>query len=286
MYGLDNPSRYTDPSGHYSVSELYGLDFLGSWAAVDRKAAEAAAEIIGYRLTKALLPNYYGHEHNSIHEEARIFRAVYGIKNNQPMILDFQGLSCSECRPKACQDAKIWEDRIYIDENGKVHYENIPGTDETCACKPKGGVTISEREIRVASLWPNYTSEGSYWQNIRKINNMIHEFGHAFNLRAGRKPQSAVASYSEEIYVDGKAYLFKMNERPDGFYTDEHGSMTWVQSIQDATTGEASPGSEVFADMFLGWVYGKWASDPYGDARSRFMNGRMSGWVRTAISKP
>lgn len=53
--------------------------------------------------------------------------------------------------------------------------------------------------------------------------------------------------------------------------------MIYEQSIQ------VSP-SEIFADMFLGWVCNKWSLDQYGTERGNFMNERMRGWIASAIS--
>jgi RHS repeat-associated protein len=252
-YTGENPVNRIDPSGLSWISDLFGLNFIGGWVNVDRNASETAAVLIGYRLlqTRHLsswenYPNTEEGNRSRIYDAAQVFRNVYGINNDQLLKLDFQGLECSLCRSQACQDAECWEDITYIDKDGKIKYKNIPGTDIPAACKPKGAVTYTEHEIQIASLWPNYNTHGDYWKYIRKINNMIHEFGHAFNQRANGAPRIAVSSYSETVMVKGKPVDFVMNKRPLGFYTDTHGSMTWVQSGDDATTGEASPGSEVF----------------------------------------
>ncbi|MFH2103693.1 MAG: hypothetical protein ABIJ39_10110 [Chloroflexota bacterium] len=116
---------------------------------------------------------------------------------------------------------------------------------------------------------------------MRKVNNVIHELGHAFNQRLGGVPASAVNNYSAIIERE----TWSMNSRdPEryGFYEDRpigvSGTMTWVQSI-------VVNGSEVFADMFIGWVYNRWENSEYGTERRRFMDTNMEGWIRQAIMR-
>jgi hypothetical protein len=103
---------------------------------------------------------------------------------------------------------------------------------------------------------------------LRRINNVIHELGHAFNKRLDRVPESAVAA------------KMGLMQRPAGFY-GYPGNMTWVQSPKIT-------GSEIFADQFIGWVYGKWANDDIGNARAELMTNMVeeAQWVSTAASMP
>ena len=183
------------------------------------------------------------------------------------------------CKPAYCRKDGNANNKDYSVDDLTILIPLFDGNKLVCDCKPKGGYTHGEHSIEFASLWPNFTQYGTYWQSVRKTNNIIHELGHAFNQRAGQAPQNSVANYSESLMVDGTTELFKMTSRPKGFYSIGPGTMTWVQSSE-------VNGSEVFADMFIGWVYNKWASDPYRNARARFMNNGMPGWVASAIGKP
>jgi hypothetical protein len=73
------------------------------------------------------------------------------------------------------------------------------------------------------------------------------------------------------------------NSKIEGFYLDANasGTMTWIQN-------SAVTSSEVFADMFLGWVYNKWDNDPhgFGNARRKFMTDNMANWITQAMSSP
>ena len=88
---------------------------------------------------------------------------------------------------------------------------------------------------------------------------MAHEIGHAFHNAYGR------------WYPDGNVY------NPSGF--DQH----------YANRSSNAP-EEIFADMFVGWVYGKWATDPLtaklsdaGKAKSDYMQTYMPSLIHQAM---
>ncbi len=145
-----------------------------------------------------------------------------------------------------------------------------------------GAFTHYEYSIEFASLWDNYNIKEADVKQLRKVNNVIHELGHAFNVRLGRIPENSVHAYS--IRIGGELWQLDQKdskEEGQGFYFGDilkYGTMTWIQSIQ------TSP-SEVFADMFIGWVYNKWEDSPQGEARKKFMNEYMRSWIRKAINQ-
>jgi hypothetical protein len=235
---------------------------------MDLEAARKAAMLVGEKFMSS------GVGSNAV----QAFRQVYGIRDNQTMLFTWNP-GCTMCKPAYCRPDGNANGREYSVDDPNVLIPLLDGTRAQCDCLPKGGYTHGERSIEFASLWPNFTKYGSSWQNTRKINNIIHELGHAFNQRARQAPENLTAGYTEYLTVNGKSELFVMNSRPKGFYAAGPGTMTWIQSPQ-------VNGSEVFADMFIGWVYNKWAPDPYGDARSRFMNTGMPSWIATTVGKP
>jgi len=261
MYTEGNPVNRIDPSGLSWISDLYGLDFLGKWAEADRNLAEWAVILVGFRMTETLHRNY-GDSYGSMYEEARIFRAAYGIKNNDLMTFKWNP-QCYGCRPVECQRANLWNNK----DPEKCECEKT----NTCNCKPIFGVTNGVRDIEFASMSKHNNID---IRNLRKTNNVIHELGHAFNVRLGRIPENAVASYS--VVIDNKSW--SLVSRPDGFYRDNTGDFTWVQSPYPTST-------EIFADMFLGWIYNKWANDPYGKERAKFMDDHMKVWIENAMRK-
>jgi RHS repeat-associated protein len=285
LYVNGNPINRVDPSGN--TPEQLGIEFTattGSWSDENKRAVISAVIMVGNRFWSALgmqPPVYW--DTDSYTPPTEIFKSVYGIDNTNLMNFEWHSQidpdseneelrGCYNCRPKVCIDDELWEGNHPTDG---------------CSCTPMGGYTHGSRHIEFASLWDEYYGAGGVpIQNLRKINNVIHELGHAFNDRLGGYPAFAVSKYT--VSINGEDW--EMNSRintPDkfglvryGFYEDAErsGTRTWVQS------GQVDPGgSEVFADMFLGWVYNKWAMNVYGNERARFMNEHMKGWIMHAM---
>jgi hypothetical protein len=109
----------------------------------------------------------------------------------------------------------------------------------------------------------------SVWETpLRQINNVIHELGHAINIRMGRTPENALNQEGDLLVRDS------------GFYGPAR-NMTWQQS-------RGTGASEIFADQFIGWVYGLWGSDYRGPLRAEFMNqmNGSNGWLAQAAGLP
>ena len=102
------------------------------------------------------------------------------------------------------------------------------------------------------------------------MHEVVHELGHSFNIIMGRTPES-ILNQTFMLIPD-------FPRRPEnashihinyGFYGPAD-QRPW----QMHPTGSAS---EEFADMFIGWVYGKWEGSPNnltpdGLARMNWMN--------------
>jgi RHS repeat-associated protein len=251
-YGLNNPSRYTDPSGHTAdcapydtacknakplspeyILKKYNVTLGGDWAEEYKWAVVHGVIRTAYRFAKELGNGISGSE---------AFKSVYGLNDGDTFYFEWDE-NCWGCRedPTGC-DA---------------------GTTTGDACVSAFGFTNTENWIEFASMSGVETP-------LRNINNVIHELGHALNLRLGRTPENVLAvDYAELL----------RNEV--GFYGNPS-NRTW-----EASSG--TNGSETFADQFLGWVYGLWdGNDVFGPQRAGFMNqmNGASGWVAQAAGLP
>jgi hypothetical protein len=261
-----------DPTGKSADEDLfdlmYGIQISGNWTSENKSVVRTAVKDVANRFLNTL--GAAGLPINN--PQAGIFKAVYGIRKNDIMKFTWD-TKCKGCRPDLCVAKNnvggkkglgkdYWEDDVVIPlKDGKV---------AECDCKPTGGVTYSSRWIEFATIWSD-----SYSNVIeRRVNNVVHELGHAFNSRTGGI--SAILVNNTHVPIDGEEW--RLVEKPLGFYDTQDGEMTWMQS-------QVETGSETFADMFLGWVYTKWAADDYGDARARFMNEHMLQWIRQAMRK-
>jgi RHS repeat-associated protein len=250
QYVYSNPLNYIDPSGHATcdadgycgnydagywnrvsqiLSKAYNIVFSGEWSLDHKIDVLTAVTIVGERINNELT--------NLTSSEA--FKAVYGLEDGDNFWFEWD-VNCWGCRekPQAC-DA---------------------GTVTGSACEHRFGYTNNENWIEFASM--------SSISALRRINNVIHELGHAFNKRIGSDPESALNVRSDLLV------------RPEGFY-GIRGQFTYVQSSR------VTP-SEIFADQFIAWVYGLWGGDGLGPVRAEFMtqmNG-TNGWISQAAGLP
>ena len=265
LYGYANPIRFVDPTGHSSEEDpfdlLYGLEFKGNWNSENEKVVRKAVWLVADRILNVLGSSFSSGLPPTA-SRAIAFISVYGIRNNDKMQFEWDP-KCYNCRPKPCIDAGLWN-------NQDPEMCDCEKTG-TCYCLPVGGYTNSSRWIEFASLW----SSGYANYEERRINNVIHELGHAFSARLGQAPATLV--HHSHPPIDGDPW--RLEQKPKGFYKAEDGNQTWMQSTVES-------GSEAFADMFLGWVFNKWAPNKYGVARADFMNEHMGSWISQAIRLP
>jgi hypothetical protein len=143
-------------------------------------------------------------------------------------------------------------------------------------CNECYGETISAREVWVYTQWNNADGivSGVIVTDKRFI---VHELGHAFEnaleeILGFKPPRKSLAAVQQNT---------KWNFPNRGGPTKEDYGFAgpypgWQQS-QDYSAGEE------LADMFLGWVYGRWGPDYRGFARGRFMTNNMPEWVVIAV---
>jgi hypothetical protein len=155
----------------------------------------------------------------------------------------------------------------YQDPNGNTYHS--------------GAITRSAHRIEFASL-PRSYSDGVKTPQMafrEGVNNVVHELGHAFASKWYRN-DGAYDPAGPYVNIPGSL----INNA--GFYQypgPEGASYTWRQHPCD---GGYDCHNEVFADMFLGWTYGKWATDigGVGSQRRNFMNQNMGLWTVDLVS--
>lgn len=267
MQGLDRyayvnnaPVRYTDPSGHRCVPEeecennagnpnaafdlKYGITFSGDWTDDYKDIVRDAVRAVA----NAFLQEY-----------RRYCRSTFG----------------------ECDVLAAWE--LFRDVYNTTASDRIVFQWGNCSeCNGAGGYTYGSHHIAFASLPKSFypsgikTPEMAYRQGV---NNVVHELGHAFALLWANGggydnsgPYGTGQIPGDMVDNDG----FYLYPQPDG------ASLTWRQ--HPCTTGEDNCSHEVFADMFLGWTYGKWAPNAGGADRAAFMNQHMSAWIVNLVS--
>jgi hypothetical protein len=105
---------------------------------------------------------------------------------------------------------------------------------------------------------------------------VVHELGHAFNENAGQAPYDATdAGVRAGSIPDRITNVDDETGNNYGFATG-CGHTTSFQQSCDGYHGEE------FADMFLGWTYGRWNNSAGGTQRANFMDVNMDQWINTA----
>jgi hypothetical protein len=136
---------------------------------------------------------------------------------------------------------------------------------------------------------------GFYRSEYQAVRNVVHELGHIFDrmVCASRRANGVCdnvfhnsartdlsAVWGNEYCgrdLSGGMYLClgrRSHSGPEpGMYWGFAGD--WEEWQFGATHGDG----EVWADMFLAWVYDRWGNDRFGDRRSEYMNSQMSTYL-------
>jgi RHS repeat-associated protein len=104
---------------------------------------------------------------------------------------------------------------------------------------------------------------------------VLHELGHAFNNATNKQAQNVPGDLLRDYDTNGVID----HGTEENFYYGYAGDWeVWQYGFQSSL-----PGSEEFADMFLGWVTGSWNSGGLGPQRSNFMNSVMSTYLSSFV---
>jgi hypothetical protein len=119
----------------------------------------------------------------------------------------------------------------------------------------------------LGEVWVNenaFASPGYTGFVVRQ--NTVHELGHGIDqLGGGIAGNNLATAWATNASLT----------RPNGGFAGPF--LGWQQSSERT-------GSEVFADMFLGWTYGQWGSNNAGRAKAQYMEANMPGVIALAVS--
>jgi RHS repeat-associated protein len=107
--------------------------------------------------------------------------------------------------------------------------------------------------------------------NITTTHLLVHELGHEFFYN---HPTTVPADLMRPIFKDdNEDYI--MHVDPTTNLTYGYYAQSWQFGFQSSNAN-----GEELADMFVGWVYGKWENSQLGRTRIQFMNGTMNNILR------
>jgi RHS repeat-associated protein len=253
-YANNAPTRYIDPSGHRNCQEdgyncpgdrgplLNATQTLNQYGIIlvgNYWTSQYTSYVLaGVRVTA----NTLGRERNM--DPIVAFKAVYGITPESPF--RFVMGSCDAREGKGgCAD-----------KNGQK----------------AGAYTWSSREVEFyygqpfAQSGGNRSGSETYGLGVHEV---VHELGHAFASRFdGGSPSNPYTMIGAKMFDDGQTP-----------YTSDRGFRSSPDPV--SASGYWRPNSsteagETFANMFLGWVYGAWSNDSFGDQRGSYMTTNMA----------
>ncbi|MFZ6021635.1 MAG: hypothetical protein ACOYXO_18720 [Chloroflexota bacterium] len=137
------------------------------------------------------------------------------------------------------------------------------------SCDGNGGGCAAETMSKNLIVLYSNVSERYFLNHSRVI---VHELGHAFNNAVGKTVQNVSVDLLRPMNENNRIVHMR-----DGTFFGYAGKF---DEWQFGVSGHR--GSEEFADMFVGWVYGNWEASRLGVQKSQFMfnhmNDFLGGW--------
>jgi hypothetical protein len=259
---LNNPVRYTDPTGHYVCDEDTGDCSTRRWnrfgASADLTAGQLRA-IYGIQLTSAVGHSWTAADIRNISEAVQQTAAA----------LDYA--TWANGRPTNGNVARFFK---------SVLYTNL--TFHRSAVESAGAAATNNGVIDV------YVNSKTHTDWAFSARNAAHEIGHAFSQSAGRQPYTDLDAAQ---IMDNAGNAIAGGGGPGPYLRSDAGYATagfpWQQHRQVmGDIADPPTANEDFADMFLGWTYGNFANDRpgAGAARNTWMSANMPRWIPLAVN--
>ena len=243
-YVMDNPPKYTDPTGHI---ECLDTQCLLRVHPVSGEVIEYGTPIEEYEWTIEFTAKE-GLSWGAAYKQT-FYDAAYAA--GQRLAPEYE----TEISPLEAFRRGAGRTTLH-----RISGDHISGWAETCM-DFKEDYCAQGRICYDSSMFAA-TGIPDYWQNVAL--NAVHEFGHAFSQRRGRQPDADL--------VDAWANGFPRRSQSGDLGGFAGSYFGWQQTTR-------TKASEEFADMFVGWVYGRFHSGPRGAARSEWMSKNMRSWL-------
>ena len=251
-YTLNNPLRYTDPSGHLSCNANHVADGNCS----DYSTIQILQEFYGITLEAGNLGEFLANEisaiYSAVQEVGEKFSQIFGGE-----------LTSGEAFKKIYNRVTFLKGNRFADGG-------TGGLSSECSSITSGGCTSGTHLINFASM-----AGGGYSGArgmLRNRNNVVHELGHAFNSAIGGdayKDLGIALAIQPDLYGRG-------NQPVSYGFASPFGTLDWQMSFTNASTP-----NEIFADQFLGWTFDTWGdlTVDQAEARSNWMKDHMANYL-------
>jgi RHS repeat-associated protein len=239
-YVLNNPVRYSDPSGHFGERSSMTACIDGNYCNFNNTKSETVLSLFGVKLTN-------GTATWDTRDKLAVVEGVVDVAirqssySGEPAIRTFRNTFETFDRP--------------LEFRKMESYDYYDTKTETMKTATGGAYTVNSHLILVTRLAQTGPNRSEAFAFFLARNNIVHEFGHTFQASIetiGRNiPESMVNDDGWPKSPSGSNNLWR-----------QHPCFWDVNCIP----------SEVFADMFLGWVYNVWGKDK---TRFEYMDNEM-----------
>jgi RHS repeat-associated protein len=259
-YVMNNPLRYSDPSGYKACDNEFDDDCKGGYGgAYYDMTFEERLPIIIDRYNIELRGNW------SLQNMLYVYKAV--IKVGMALARQASSPISASAAFNAVYNATAANPVVF--QWGNCRH-----------CMGGGGYTYGARSITFASL--------STVSAMRAINNIIHELGHAFDwamketVGENNMPRNLLNSYWKTNPFPRRPMEY--NDSDGGYY-----GLAGPRNVREWHQNPSGDPNEEFADTFLAWASDAWETNSSGAStigaqdRINFMNAWMSMYVNTGI---
>lgn len=243
-YVLGNPLRLVDPSGH---GQCDPDNNASCQTIIEEPTIEEMMQKYGIEFTAD------AGEAWTDEQKIAVLIAVANVASKFSLLKNFEGYT-----PDAAWGAVMGTTTMH--RSSATSYTDSNGVTQTIA---HGGYTVDSNKIEFYDT-AFVSANGAHIRldpNFK--NNVVHEIGHMFN--ADTVNDTKVSPYknlttaiNDEIVPAGRS---GMEPYP-------------------VSQSRVETSNEIFADMFLSWVYNSYSPNSFGSTRYSWMDDRMTQWTR------
>ncbi|MBN2007509.1 MAG: RHS repeat-associated core domain-containing protein [Anaerolineae bacterium] len=272
-YVLNNPLKFSDPSGHDPIPGAYADGYFRGRAPSPRLPIKFVGDWGGKASSIR----------NGVYQVAK--QLANTINMDQTKALKRAALTGEDPASFTSPLTPLW---------GATPVEAFGAVYGQVTFRFSSDVTKGWGWTRIASLgeiW--YNSSVLKGKSFNVMLNAIHELGHGLAQLTGSRPYNELAkariydNSGTQIAGSGWPELNYCLRTNQGYYFEDGSSFPWQQHhLRKPIPGVAEPCNEDFADMYLGWTMSNFAYDGgAGPARYQWMNGHMVHWIVLAMNR-
>jgi RHS repeat-associated protein len=295
LYAYVNPISYSDPSGWCLDKDLdgkcdnkkpinfdgalvafdYGPPYSGKWK--DDGTIYRAGERKEAEIARQWEPKEQVVIRNAASDVARAYARAY----NQTLRVISRQIDCGVNWYLIYQAYRLDSNTAFLTlHDGKVKFVRRAETATQYFSHKKGVLVESDAWAQTQNTREIYIFDNATANDVAQERFIVHELGHTFESAL----EGTIGKKAGRLGLTSELWFRNVEGVEYGGFAGKFGNWQWSQSEgpYNPETGEDGRG-EIFADMFIGWVYGRWGENYLGDLRETYMNNHMPVWIFTSM---